>query len=77
MTMIESEGLLLEKAQEEERKFNWIEAATLYEKVVKLYLDKNQDERVAFFYDHFRLLQSTYSDLLLKNPWTIKNRSYK
>jgi predicted amidohydrolase len=59
MTIVESEELLLEKAQEEERKFNWIEAATLYEKVVKLYMDNNQDERAAFCYKnlgyaHFR-----------------------
>ena len=59
MTLEESEELLLEKAREEERKYNWIEAAVLYEKAINFYLDKNQVEKAAncyknLGYAHFR-----------------------
>ena len=50
MTSIESEELLLEKARGEEEKFNWNEAAKLYEKVLKFYLDKNLVEKAASCY---------------------------
>ncbi|MFX0010935.1 MAG: nitrilase-related carbon-nitrogen hydrolase, partial [Candidatus Hermodarchaeota archaeon] len=50
---------LINKAREEERKYNWIEAADLYEKAVKFYLDENLIEKAANHYKnlgyaHFR-----------------------
>jgi tetratricopeptide (TPR) repeat protein len=59
MTLAETEESLLDKAREEERKYNWIEAAALYEKVVKFYLEKNLVEKAAncyknLGYAHFR-----------------------
>jgi len=52
MASVESEELLLEKAREEEKKYNWIEAAALYEKVLMFYLDKNLVEKTADCYKH-------------------------
>ncbi len=59
MTLEESEESQLEKAREEERKYNWIEAAALYEKAINIYLDKNLVEKAAIHYKdlgyaHFR-----------------------
>ncbi|MFX1304290.1 MAG: hypothetical protein ACFE9X_13125, partial [Promethearchaeota archaeon] len=59
MTLAETEESLLDKAREEERKYNWIEATALYEKVVKFYLEKNLVEKAAncyknLGYAHFR-----------------------
>ncbi|MHA2087428.1 MAG: hypothetical protein ACW972_04075, partial [Promethearchaeota archaeon] len=50
MTLAESEELLIEKAREEERKFNWIEAISLYQKALNYYLDENLAEKAAFCY---------------------------
>ena len=59
MTLEESEELLLAKAREEEKKFNWIEAAALYDKAVNFYLGENLVEKAAkcyknLGYAHFR-----------------------
>ncbi|MFX1365299.1 MAG: nitrilase-related carbon-nitrogen hydrolase [Promethearchaeota archaeon] len=50
MTEITQEEDLLEKALMEEKNYNWIEAATLYEKAVKLYLENNLIEKAANCY---------------------------
>jgi len=47
MTSEESEESVLKKAQEEERNFNWVSAANLYQKAVNFYLDKNLADKVA------------------------------
>jgi len=52
MTLAESEELLLEKAREEEKRYNWIGAAALYEKVLNFYSDKNLIEEAAGCYKH-------------------------
>ena len=50
MTLEETEESLLDKAREEERKYNWIEAAALYEKAANFYFDKNLVEKAANCY---------------------------
>ncbi len=50
MTLAESEELLIEKAREEERNFNWFEAVALYQKALTYYLDENLIEKAAFCY---------------------------
>jgi predicted amidohydrolase/tetratricopeptide (TPR) repeat protein len=50
MTLKESKDTLLNKAREEERNYNWINAAALYEKLVNFYLDSNQIEKTAYCY---------------------------
>lgn len=50
MTEITQEEDLFKKASIEEKIYNWIEAAALYEKAVKLYLDDNIIEKAANCY---------------------------
>ncbi|MFX1322142.1 MAG: nitrilase-related carbon-nitrogen hydrolase [Promethearchaeota archaeon] len=50
MTLKENIDSLLNKALDEERNYNWIEAAALYEKVAKHYLDENLVEKAADCY---------------------------
>ena len=47
MTLEHNKETLLEKAREEERNYNWIEAAVLYEKAVNFYLDENLIDKAA------------------------------
>ncbi len=79
MTLEESEESLLAKAREEERKYNWIEAIALYEKALKLYLDKNLVEKAAdcyknLGYAHLRGADiiETAEDYLKQNKYAIK-----
>ena len=58
MTLEESEESLLEKAREEERNYNWIEAAALYEKAVNFYLDENLLDQAA---DNYKKLGYTHT----------------
>ena len=58
MTLEESEESLLKRAREEERKFNWIEAAKLYDKAVNFYLDKNLVNKAA---DNYKNLGYTHA----------------
>ena len=58
MGLTESEELLLEKAREEERKYNWIKAVVLYEKAVNFYLDENFIDKAA---DNYRNLAHTHN----------------
>lgn len=58
MGLEESEELLLEKVREEERKYNWIEAATLYEKAINFYLDENFIDKAA---DNYKNLGYTHT----------------
>jgi len=51
MTLEEIEESLLEKAREEERKYNWVEAAKSYEIVAKSYLDKKMVKKAADVYN--------------------------
>ncbi len=46
----ENETSLLEKADTEEKVYNWTEAAEIYNQVVKSFLDKNMIERAAKAY---------------------------
>jgi len=46
-----TESDLLEKAEAEEKAYNWAKAAELYEQITKSYLDKNFLEKAAIFYD--------------------------
>ena len=59
MTLEESKESLIDKAQEEENNYNWIEAVNLYEKAVNFYLNENLVEKTAncyknLGYAHFR-----------------------
>ncbi|MFW9943234.1 MAG: hypothetical protein ACFFFT_19520, partial [Candidatus Thorarchaeota archaeon] len=79
MNLEETEESLLEKAREEERKYNWTEAAVLYEKAVNIYLDKNLVEKAAdcyknLGYAHFRAVDTveTAEDYLKQLKSAIK-----
>jgi len=58
MTLEESEESLLKRAREEEQNFNWIQAASYYEKLVNYYLDKNFIEKAA---DKYKNLGYSYT----------------
>lgn len=62
MTLEESEESLLEKAREEERNYNWIEAANLYEKAVNFYLDKNLIDKAADCYKNLGYTHARAAD---------------
>jgi predicted amidohydrolase/tetratricopeptide (TPR) repeat protein len=62
MTLDESEESLLEKAREEQRNYNWIEVATLYEKAVNFYLDKNLVDKAADNYKNLGYTHARASD---------------
>ncbi len=54
MTKItQEEEDLLEKGIAEEKTYNWVDAAKLYEQIAKFYLDENLLEKAAKFYDKF------------------------
>ena len=57
-----SEEKLLEKAQEQERIYNWIEAANLYTRAINLYLDKKLVERAAKNYKNLAYAHSRAGD---------------
>ncbi len=50
MTEEENESVLLERASVEEKAYNWMEAAKLYELVAKSFLDKKMVEKAALAY---------------------------
>ncbi len=62
MTLEESEEKLLEKAQEEERIYDWIEAANLYTRAINLCLDKKLVERAAENYKKLGYAHSRAAD---------------
>lgn len=62
MTLEESEERLLEKAQEEERIYNWIKAASLYSRAIDLYLDKKLVEKAAENYKNLGYAHSRAAD---------------
>ena len=62
MTLEEGGEKLLEKAQEEERIYNWIEAANLYTRAINLYLDKKLVERAAENYKNLGYAHSRAAD---------------
>ncbi|KKL68626.1 hypothetical protein LCGC14_2123100, partial [marine sediment metagenome] len=62
MTLEESEEKLLEKAQEEERIYKWIEAANLYTLAINLYLEKKLVERAAECYQNLGYAHSRAAD---------------
>lgn len=44
---VKTEETLLERAKVEEKNYNWVEAAKLYEQATKLYLNKKLVEKAA------------------------------
>ncbi|MFX1595338.1 MAG: hypothetical protein ACFFBK_04665, partial [Promethearchaeota archaeon] len=76
MTLEEIEESLLNKAREEERKYNWIEAAALYEKVIKIYLDKNLLEKAAACYKNLGYTRLRSSDTVEIAEEYIKQNKY-
>lgn len=73
MTLKESKDSLLTKAREEKRNYNWIEAAALYEKAGKLYLDENLIEKAKAYHkneDHLKAKEcyENASEILKKIP---------
>ncbi len=58
MQTAESEDELLEKAKDEEKAYNWVEAAKLYEQVAESFLGKKSTEEVA---ETYRMLGYAYS----------------
>jgi len=73
-----TESTLLEKAEAEEKVYNWAEAANFYEHVAKSYLDKSLVEKAAKFYDkvgYYYFLASDQVDTTMKYKELIKKSS--
>ncbi|KKM93672.1 hypothetical protein LCGC14_1206030 [marine sediment metagenome] len=58
MQTAESEDAILERAKAEEKVYNWVEAAKLYEQVVESFLGKKLIERAA---ETYRIIGYAYS----------------
>ena len=58
MQTAESEDALLVKAKAEEKAYNWVEAAKLYEQVAESFLGKNSTDKAA---ETYRMLGYAYS----------------
>ncbi len=76
--MVEKEETLLERAEVEEKAYNWVKAANLYEQIAKSYLDKSLVEKAAKFYDkvgYYYFLASDQVDTAMKYKELIRKSS--